>query len=77
VRQLDAVVRQFPGALAAGTPLLPGVGVLAFIDMDAMQKRVVSGADVCRPITWTQPLEMSMSATAKPSTSGERSPRTA
>jgi hypothetical protein len=31
VRQLDAVARQFLGALAAGTPLLPGAGVLAFI----------------------------------------------
>ncbi len=40
VRQLDAVARQFLGALAAGTPLLPGAGVLAFIDMDSMQKRV-------------------------------------
>ena len=40
VRQLDAVARQFLGALAAGTPLLPGADVLAFIDMDSMQKRV-------------------------------------
>ena len=40
VRQLDAVARQFLSALAAGTPLLPGAGVLAFIDMDSMQKRV-------------------------------------
>jgi hypothetical protein len=34
------VARQFLVALAAGTPLLPGAGVLAFIDMDSMQKRV-------------------------------------
>jgi hypothetical protein len=40
VRQLDAVAREFLGVLAAGTPLLPGAGVLAFIDMDSMQKRV-------------------------------------
>ena len=44
VRQLDAVARQFLGALAAGTPLLPGAGVLAFIDMDSMQKRVYGHA---------------------------------
>src|SRR6266566_1180064 len=44
VRQLDAVARQFPGALAAGTTLLPGAGVLAFIDMDSMQKRVYGHA---------------------------------
>ena len=31
-------------ALAAGTPLLPGAGVLAFIDMDSMQKRVYGHA---------------------------------
>ncbi len=37
VRQLDAVARQFLSALAAGAPLLPGAGVLAFIDMDSMQ----------------------------------------
>jgi hypothetical protein len=34
------VARQFLGVLAAGTPLLRGAGVLAFIDMDSMQKRV-------------------------------------
>jgi hypothetical protein len=44
VRQLDAVARQFLAALAAGTPLLPGAGVLAFIDMDSMQKRVYGHA---------------------------------
>ena len=44
VRQLDAGARQFLGALAAGTPLLPGAGVLAFIDMDSMQKRVYGHA---------------------------------
>ena len=44
VRQLDAVARQLLGALAAGTPLLPGAGVLAFIDMDSMQKRVYGHA---------------------------------
>ncbi|HEY6276350.1 MAG TPA: IS1380 family transposase [Streptosporangiaceae bacterium] len=40
VRQLDAMARQFLVSLAAGTPLLPGGDVLAFIDMDSMQKRV-------------------------------------
>jgi Transposase DDE domain group 1 len=44
VRQLDAVSRQFLGALAAGTPLLPGAGVLAFTGMDSMQKRVYGHA---------------------------------
>jgi Transposase DDE domain group 1 len=44
VRQLDAVARRFLGALAASTPLLPGAGVLAFIDMDSMQKRVYGHA---------------------------------
>jgi hypothetical protein len=44
VRQLDAVARQFLVALAAGTPVLPGAGVLAFIDMDSMQKRVYGHA---------------------------------
>jgi hypothetical protein len=44
VRQLDAVARGFLGALAAGTPLLPGADVLAFIDMDSTQKRVYGHA---------------------------------
>jgi hypothetical protein len=44
VRQLDAVARQFLVALAAGTPLLPGAGVLAFTGMDSMQKRVYGHA---------------------------------
>ena len=44
VRQLDAVARRFLAALAAGTPLLPGGDVLAFIDMDSMQKRVYGHA---------------------------------
>jgi hypothetical protein len=44
VRQLDAVARRFLSALAAGTPLLPGGEVLAFIDMDSMQKRVYGHA---------------------------------
>jgi hypothetical protein len=44
VRQLDAVARRFLAALAAGTPLLPGSDVLAFIDMDSMQKRVYGHA---------------------------------
>ena len=44
VRQLDAVAREFLGELAAGTPLLPGADVLAFIDMDSTQKRVYGHA---------------------------------
>ena len=44
VRQLDAVARRFLAALAAGTPLLPGGEVLAFLDMDSMQKRVYGHA---------------------------------
>ena len=44
VRQLDAVARQLLAELAAGAPLLPGAEVLAFIDMDSMQKRVYGHA---------------------------------
>jgi hypothetical protein len=40
VRQLDAVASRFLAGLAAATPLLPGGGTLAFIDMDSMQKRI-------------------------------------
>ena len=40
VRQVEVVNRQLPGELARRTPLLPGRGTLAFIDIDAMQKRV-------------------------------------
>ena len=44
VRQLDAVARQMLVNLASAAPLLPGAGVLAFIDMDSMQKRVYGHA---------------------------------
>jgi hypothetical protein len=44
VLQLDAVARRFLAALAADTPLLPAGDVLAFIDMDSMQKRVYGHA---------------------------------
>jgi hypothetical protein len=44
VRQLDAVARRFLASLAAEVPLLPGGEVLAFIDMDSMQKRVYGHA---------------------------------
>ena len=44
VRQLDAVARRLLADLAGRTPLLPGAGVLAFIDMDSMQKRVYGHA---------------------------------
>jgi hypothetical protein len=40
VRQLEAVNRQLLAELARRAPLLPGKDVLAFIDIDAMQKRV-------------------------------------
>jgi hypothetical protein len=40
VRQLEAVNRHLLGELARRAPLLPGKEQLAFIDIDAMQKRV-------------------------------------
>ena len=40
VRQLEAVSRQLLGELAGRAPLLPGRDTLAFVDIDAMQKRV-------------------------------------
>ena len=40
VLQLQKVHREFLGELARRTPLLPGADVLAFIDIDSMQKRV-------------------------------------
>ena len=40
VRQLEMVNRQLLGELARRAPLLPGKGTLAFIDIDAMQKRI-------------------------------------
>jgi Transposase DDE domain group 1 len=40
VRQLETVNRQLLGELARRAPLLPGRDTLAFIDIDAMQKRV-------------------------------------
>jgi hypothetical protein len=44
VRQLDAVGRRLLAELAVRAPLLPGGDVLAFIDMDSMQKRVYGHA---------------------------------
>ena len=44
VRQLDAAARQLLVNLAGAAPLLPGADVLAFIDMDSMQKRVYGHA---------------------------------
>jgi DDE family transposase len=44
VRQLDAVGRRLLAELAGQAPLLPAAGVLAFIDMDSMQKRVYGHA---------------------------------
>jgi hypothetical protein len=40
VRQLEAVGREFLAGLAGRAPLLPGAGVLAYIDIDSMQRRV-------------------------------------
>jgi hypothetical protein len=40
VRQLEAVSRLLLGELARRSPLLPGKEQLAFVDIDAMQKRV-------------------------------------
>ena len=40
VRQLEAVSRLLLGELARRSPLLPGRETLAFVDIDAMQKRV-------------------------------------
>ncbi len=44
VRQLEAAGRVFLAALAVAAPLLPGREVLAFIDIDSMQKRVYGHA---------------------------------
>ena len=44
VRQLDAVARRVLAELARQVPLLPGGEVLAFIDIDATQKRVYGHA---------------------------------
>jgi Transposase DDE domain group 1 len=40
VLQLDKAGREFLTRLARRTPLLPGAGVLAFVDIDSTQKRV-------------------------------------
>ena len=40
VSQLEKAGREFLIALAGQSPLLPGAGTLAFIDIDSMQKRV-------------------------------------
>src|SRR2546423_961435 len=40
VRQLAAVHRRVLARLAARTPLLPGAGTLAFLDIDSVQRRV-------------------------------------
>ncbi len=44
VRQLEAVSRRMLASLAREAPLLPGREVLAFIDIDSMQKRVYGHA---------------------------------
>jgi Transposase DDE domain group 1 len=43
-RQLEKASRVFLARLAAAVPLLPGADVLAFIDIDSMQKRVYGHA---------------------------------
>ena len=40
VSQLEKAGREFLAELARQAPLLPGAGILAFIDVDSMQKRV-------------------------------------
>jgi len=40
VSQLEKAAREFLAELARRSPLLPGAGTLAFIDIDSMQKRV-------------------------------------
>jgi hypothetical protein len=40
VRQIEKVARMLLVALARHTPLLPGAGTLAFLDVDSMQRRV-------------------------------------
>jgi len=44
VRQLESAGRDFLSALTGAAPLLPGKDVLAFIDIDSMQKRVYGHA---------------------------------
>jgi hypothetical protein len=44
VSQLEKAGREFLARLAREAPLLPGAGVLAFIDIDSMQKRVYGHA---------------------------------
>jgi hypothetical protein len=40
VRQLEAAGRELLAELARRAPLLPGAGVLAYVDIDSMQRRV-------------------------------------
>jgi hypothetical protein len=42
--QLHAVHRRFLAALAARTPLLPGAGEVAFVDVDSTHRRVYGRA---------------------------------
>jgi hypothetical protein len=44
VRQLGAVHRRVLAGLAAAVPLLPGADVLAFVDVDSIQRRVFGEA---------------------------------
>src|SRR6266536_1440319 len=44
VRQLESAGKEFLSNLAGAAPLLPGKDVLAFIDIDSMQKRVYGHA---------------------------------
>ena len=44
VAQLERAGREFLVRLARGAPLLPGADVLAFVDIDSMQKRVYGHA---------------------------------
>jgi hypothetical protein len=44
VRQLDKTARQLLISLSRNTPLLPGADVLAFLDLDSMQRRTYGHA---------------------------------
>ncbi|WAL74689.1 hypothetical protein OU787_26250 [Kitasatospora sp. YST-16] len=51
-RQLHCVHRDFLDRLASSTPLLPGIGEVAFVDVDPTHRRMFGrakqGAEVCR-----------------------------
>jgi hypothetical protein len=48
VRQLEKVSRELLAELARQAPLLPGADVLAFMDIDSMQRRVYATRSAAR-----------------------------